>query len=44
VPADDGRGDVLAMIGLYDSHRIDLRLLRGSTSPIYAIFDLSERE
>jgi hypothetical protein len=44
VPIDDGAGDALAMIGLYDSRRIDLRLLRGGVSPIYAIFALSQRE
>ena len=44
VPIDDGIGDAMAMIGLYDSRRIDLRILRGGTAPIYAIFALSERD
>lgn len=44
VPVTDGAGDALAMIGLYDSRRIDLRLLRGGTAPIYAIFAMSERD
>jgi hypothetical protein len=44
VPIDDGVGDAMAMIGLYDSRRIDLRILRGGTSPIYAIFALRERD
>jgi hypothetical protein len=42
VPISDGRGDALAVIGLYDSRRMDVRLLRGGTAPIYAIFALSE--
>jgi hypothetical protein len=44
VPIDDGVGDALAMVGLYDAHRIDLRVLRGGTAPIYAIFALSQRD
>jgi hypothetical protein len=40
VPTADG--DVLAMIALYDSHRIEVRLLRGGPSPIYAIYGLGE--
>ena len=43
VPVADGQGDALAVIALYDSDRIDLRLLRGAPAPIYAIFALSER-
>ena len=42
VPATDGAGDVLAIIALYDSRRIELRLLRGAPSPIYAIYALTE--
>jgi hypothetical protein len=44
VPIDDGVGDALAMVGLYDARRIDLRILRGGTSPIYAIFALSQQD
>jgi hypothetical protein len=44
VPVDDGAGDAMAMIGLYDSRRIDLRVLRGGSAPIYAIFALSQRD
>ena len=40
VPAADG--DVLAMIALYDSRRIEVRLLRGGPSPLYAIYALGE--
>jgi hypothetical protein len=44
VPIDDGVGDAMAMVGLYDARRIDLRLLRGGSAPIYAIFALSQRD
>ncbi len=44
VPLDDGAGDAMAMIGLYDSRRVDVRLLRGGPAPIYAIFALSQHE
>jgi hypothetical protein len=44
VPIDDGAGDAMAMVGLYDSRRVDLRLLRGGSTPIYAIFALSQHE
>jgi hypothetical protein len=44
VPIDDGVGDALAMVGLYDARRIDLRVLRGGSAPIYAIFTLSQRD
>lgn len=40
VPAPGG--DVLAMIALYDSRRIEVRLLRGGASPLYAIYALAE--
>jgi hypothetical protein len=40
LPAADG--EVLAMIALYDSRRVEVRLLRGSPSPIYAIYALAE--
>ena len=39
VPTIDGGGDALAVIALYDQ-RIELRLMRGGTAPLYAIFDL----
>ncbi|HEY5950314.1 MAG TPA: hypothetical protein VIV40_32695 [Kofleriaceae bacterium] len=35
-------GDALAMIALYDSHRIEVRLLRGGAAPLYAIYALAE--
>lgn len=37
----DGGGDALAMIALYDDDRVEVRLLRGGSQPIYAIFDLA---
>lgn len=33
-------GSALVVISLYDDHRVELRLIRGSESPIYAIFAL----
>ena len=36
----DGGGDALAMVALYDDDRLELRLLRGGTQPLYAIFAL----
>jgi hypothetical protein len=42
VPLADERGDALAIIALYDSRRIELRLLRGAPAPVYAIFALTE--
>ncbi len=40
VPAADG--DILAVIALYDSRRIEVRLLRGGAVPLYAIYALTE--
>ena len=40
VPAADG--DLLAMIALYDSQRVEVRVMRGGMVPVYAIFALSE--
>ncbi len=41
VPVGDGAGDALAMIALYDDRRIEVRLLRGGSVPVYAIFSLT---
>lgn len=41
-PIGDGGGDALAVIALYNDHHVDLRLLRGGSVPIYAIFHLTE--
>ena len=43
VPMTDGLGDALVVIGLYDNHRVDLRVMRQGTSPLYVIFALAER-
>jgi hypothetical protein len=42
VPMTDGGGEALAVIALYDDHRIEARILRGGGVPLYAIFALSE--
>jgi hypothetical protein len=42
VPVPDGRGDALAIIALYDDHRIEVRLLRGGAGPLYGIYTLTE--
>jgi hypothetical protein len=41
VDASDGGGPLLAVVALFDQKRVELRLLRGGTSPVYAIFALS---
>lgn len=38
----DGQGDALALIALYDHHRIEVRVLRGGPSSLYGIFALTE--
>jgi len=40
----DGRGDALAVIALYDHHRIEVRVLRGGSGPLYAIYALTDDE
>ena len=42
VDAADGAGQAFAMIALYDDHRIEVRVLRGGTVPLYGIFALGE--
>lgn len=42
VTLDDAPGDALALIALYDHRRIEVRVLRGGTAPLYAIYALSE--
>ncbi|MEM9491380.1 MAG: hypothetical protein AAGC55_19700 [Myxococcota bacterium] len=41
VPTDDGGGDALMVIALFDSDRIEVRVMRGGTTPLYGIFALS---
>jgi hypothetical protein len=38
----DGGGDALVVVALYDDRRVEVRLLRGGTRPLYSIFALSE--
>ena len=42
--AQAGAGDALAVISLYDADRIELRLLKGEPSPLYAIYPLTRSE
>jgi hypothetical protein len=42
VAIPDGKGEALALIALFDDHRIEARILRGGGVPLYAIFALSE--
>ncbi|MEP6862677.1 MAG: hypothetical protein ABJE66_18780 [Deltaproteobacteria bacterium] len=38
----DGGGEALVVIALYDPTRIEVRVLRGGTMPLYAIFALAQ--
>lgn len=40
----DGGGDALVVVALYDDRRIEVRLLRGGTRPLYDIFALAESQ
>jgi hypothetical protein len=40
VPVDDGLGDATVVVSVYDDDRVEVRLLRGGTAKIYAIFAL----
>jgi hypothetical protein len=42
VAVPDGGGEALAVIALYDQTRIEVRVLRGGTIPLYAIFALAQ--
>ena len=42
VPVPDGGGEALAVIALYDQTRIEVRVLRGGSTPLYAIFALAQ--
>jgi len=41
VPIPDGGGEALTLIALYDDRRVEVRVLRGGSSPLYAIFALT---
>jgi hypothetical protein len=45
VPVPDGSGDALAIVALYDDHRVEVRLLRGGPpeKQMYGIFTLTAR-
>lgn len=38
----DAGGEALVVVALYDDRRIEVRLLRGGTQPLYGIFALTE--
>jgi hypothetical protein len=38
----DGNGEAFAVIALYGDKRVEVRVMRGGASPIYAIFALAE--
>ena len=38
----DGGGEALAFVALYDDRRVEVRVLRGGTAPLYGIFALSQ--
>ncbi len=42
VNTSDGGGAALAVIALYQDRRVELRVLRGGSFPLYAIFALAE--
>lgn len=42
VAVTDTGGEALAMIALYDDHRIEVRVMRGGTVPLYGIYALGE--
>lgn len=42
VPVPDGGGDALAIVALYDDRRVEVRLLRGGSRPLYGIYTLTE--
>jgi len=41
VAVPDGGGDAMAIVALYDDHRVELRILRGGLKPLYAIYQLA---
>lgn len=42
VAMPDAGGEALVVVALYDDRRIEVRLLRGGTAPLYGIFALTE--
>lgn len=43
VPVPDGGGEALVVVALYDDHRVEVRLMRGSAA-LYSIYALTELE
>ena len=41
-PMADAGGEALAVVALYDDRRVEVRLLRGGTKPLYDIFAMAE--
>lgn len=39
----DGAGDALAIVALHDDPRVEVRVLRGGSSPLYGIFRLERQ-
>jgi hypothetical protein len=44
VAIPDGGGEALALVALYEDRRVEVRLLRGGTTPLYGIFALTAGE
>jgi hypothetical protein len=42
VDVPDGGGEALAVVALYDDKRIEVRVLRGGTQPLYGIYALAQ--
>lgn len=42
VAIPDGGGEALVVVALYDDRRVEVRLLRGGTAPLYGIYALTE--
>jgi len=38
----DGGGEALVLVALFDDQRIEVRVLRGGSAPLYAIFAMTE--
>ena len=42
VPVPDAGGDALAVIALFDDRRVEVRVLRGGSAPLYGIYTMTE--
>ena len=42
VAISDGGGEAFALVALYEDRRIEVRVLRGGTQPLYGIYALAE--